>query len=279
MPRRHVTRRSRSAPPPAGRQHARPAGRGSAARRTSTGSGGSRARSPGRRVVDGPSASRTMASWPQCTPMNTAISDRPTQPCRIERCGRSGATSPATTSGSTSSASATATSSPPSCAKMRCGFLPRLRNRKLAPSCPLPALARLMRSSAAQAIALRRARRGPPSARGDGADRRHRMARERCARCPIEEALAFMEQRAAAIRDGTRARVRLAARASAIVHRRHQRRPRRTVQPAGLSGLRGRARRALHLSRPRPAGRLCHARPRKARKGHPLLRPSPRSNG
>ena len=35
-------------------------------------------------------------------------------------------------------------------------------------------------------------------------------------------------------------------------------------------------RRPLHLSRPRPARRLCHARPRKARQGHPPLRPPAR---
>ena len=40
-----------------------------------------------------------------------------------------------------------------------------------------------------------------------------------------------MEERAAAIRAGTRARMHLAARAPAAVHRRDQRRSRRTVQP------------------------------------------------
>ena len=82
---------------------------------------------------------------------------------------------------------------------------------------------------------------------------------------PYPDALAEMEARAAAVRAGDGARTGLAARASALVHRRHQRRPGRTVQPARLPGLRSRARRALHLSRPGPARRLSPARPRKAR--------------
>ena len=84
--------------------------------------------------------------------------------------------------------------------------------------------------------------------------RRHRMAGQRRARVPIAEALAFMEERAAAIRAGDGARMRLAARASALVHRRHQRRSGRAVQPARLSRLRGRPRRPLHLSRARASG-------------------------
>ena len=93
---------------------------------------------------------------------------------------------------------------------------------------------------------------------------------------PYADALAFMERARRGDSRRHRARMRLAARASALVHRRHQRRPGRAFQSAGLSGVRGRPRRALHLSRPRPAGRLCHARPRTARPRHPPLRPRPR---
>ena len=73
-----------------------------------------------------------------------------------------------------------------------------------------------------------------------------------------------------------RERTGLAARASAAIHRRHQRRSGRAVQSDGLPGLRSRPRRALHLSRPRPARRLPGPGPGKARARHPLLRPCAR---
>ena len=85
-----------------------------------------------------------------------------------------------------------------------------------------------------------------------------------------------MEQRAAAIREGTARECVWLLEHPPLVHRRHQRRPCRAHQPARFPGVRSRPRRPLHLSRPGPARRLRDARPRKARKGHPLLRPFPR---
>ena len=62
----------------------------------------------------------------------------------------------------------------------------------------------------------------------------------------------------------------LAAGAPPALHLRHQRQGRRPARPA-LSDVRHRARRAAHLSRPRPAGGLCHARPEAAAAGRPGL--------
>ena len=86
---------------------------------------------------------------------------------------------------------------------------------------------------------------------------------------PYEEALAFMDERAAADPRRRGARMRVAARTSALVHRRHQRRPGRAINPLGLPVYEAGPRRALHLSRARPAGRLCDARPRQARPRRP----------
>ena len=63
---------------------------------------------------------------------------------------------------------------------------------------------------------------------------RHRMARQR-APVPYDEALAFMERARRRDPRRHRARVRLAARASAAVHRRHQRRSGRAYQSARIS--------------------------------------------
>ena len=73
-----------------------------------------------------------------------------------------------------------------------------------------------------------------------------------------------MEARVADIRAGRAARAGLAAGASAALHRGHQR---QAAGPAAADALsrpcRG-PRRAIHLSRPRPARGLCHARPARA---------------
>ena len=70
--------------------------------------------------------------------------------------------------------------------------------------------------------------------------------------------------------------MRLAAGAPAVVHGGNQRRARRAVQSTEFPRLRSRARWPLYLSRSGPARRLRHAGPRKAREGHPLLRPRAR---
>ena len=74
---------------------------------------------------------------------------------------------------------------------------------------------------------------------------------------PYPEALAAMEARAAAIRAGEAGELVWLLEHPPLYTAGHQRRPGRIVQPAGLSGLRGRPRRPLHLSRAGPAGRLC----------------------
>ena len=94
---------------------------------------------------------------------------------------------------------------------------------------------------------------------------------------PYPDALAEMEARAVAVRDGHGART--ASGCSSI-------RPcsppgpapirAELFNPLGFPVYRSRARRALHLSRPGPARRLPRARPRKARQGHPPLRPCAR---
>ena len=89
--------------------------------------------------------------------------------------------------------------------------------------------------------------------------------------CSYEEAVAAMEARAAAIAAGTRAGAGLAARAPAALHRRHQRQAGRPARRA-LPGPRHRARRAVHLSRARPARRLRDARPQAPRPGRAPLR-------
>ena len=130
-------------------------------------------------VVDGPSASRTMASC-AITPMNTAISERARPPMPIE-VSVVGATTPATTSGSTSSASATETSSPPSCVKMRRDSSHACETETRAIMPRSPAFGGVMRGPAGlgNRLAARARDRHLPS---HGVDRRRRMARERCAR-------------------------------------------------------------------------------------------------
>ena len=73
-----------------------------------------------------------------------------------------------------------------------------------------------------------------------------------------------------------RARARLAARASAALHRRDQRARRGSARPAASAGASHRPRRPLHLSRARPAHRLCHARSRPPRRRCALPCPSAR---
>ena len=64
-----------------------------------------------------------------------------------------------------------------------------------------------------------------------------------------------------------RRRARLAARASAALHGRHQRALSRPADAGALPGVRCRPRRPVHLSRPRPARRLPDARPAAAGPG------------
>ena len=75
---------------------------------------------------------------------------------------------------------------------------------------------------------------------------------------PYEEALAFMEERAAAIRAGDGS---ASASGCSSIRRCSPPGPAPTRPScstrSAFPGLRGRARRPLHLSRPRPAGRLC----------------------
>ena len=77
------------------------------------------------------------------------------------------------------------------------------------------------------------------------------------------------EARVAAIRAGTRGGAGLAGGAPAALHRRHLGPRRGPAGPRPLPHFRGRARRAVDLSRPRPARRLCDARP------HPAARQVP----
>ena len=77
---------------------------------------------------------------------------------------------------------------------------------------------------------------------------------------PYEAACALMAQRVDAIAAGKAAGARLAARASAALHGRHQRQGRRPDRARALSGASHRPRRPVHLSRARPARRLRHAR-------------------
>ena len=70
---------------------------------------------------------------------------------------------------------------------------------------------------------------------------------------------------------GDARRAGLAGRASAALHRRHQRRRGRPSRRRPLPGLPDRPRRPVHLSRPRPAGGLCHARPQPARSRPPQI--------
>ena len=71
---------------------------------------------------------------------------------------------------------------------------------------------------------------------------------------------------------GQRAGDGLAGRAPAALHGRHQRQDRGSGRARPVSGVQGRARRRIHLSRPRPAGRLCHARPEAPARGCARLR-------
>ena len=84
---------------------------------------------------------------------------------------------------------------------------------------------------------------------------------------PYDEALATMEARVADIRAGRARRARLAAGASAALHRRDQRQGRRPAAADALSRPCRRARRAIHLSRAGPARGLCDARPAPAPPG------------
>ena len=85
-----------------------------------------------------------------------------------------------------------------------------------------------------------------------------------------------MEQRAAAIRAGAARECIWLLEHPPLFTAGTSADPAELFNPSGFPGLRGRPRRPLHLSRSRPARRLCDARPRKARKGHPLLRPCAR---
>ena len=78
---------------------------------------------------------------------------------------------------------------------------------------------------------------------------------------PYPEAVAAMEARVEAMLAGTRGRARLAARASAALHRRHLGAGRGPALARPLPGLCQPARRRVHLPRAGPAGGLRHARP------------------
>src|SRR5690348_2409432 len=106
----------------------------------------------------------------------------------------------------------------------------------------------------------------------DGNPDRHRMARERragalCRGAGVHGAARRRDPR------GDGEGMHLAPRTPTTLHGGNERGPRRAVQSAGFPGLRSRPRGTLHLSRAGAARRLRDARPRKARKGHPLLRP------
>ena len=96
------------------------------------------------------------------------------------------------------------------------------------------------------------------------------------ARCPTRRRWRSWKQRVADIRAGRAARARLAARTSAALHRGHQR---QAAGPAAAHALsrpcRG-PRRAVHLSRARPARGLRHARPARPPPGRAALRVRPR---
>ena len=89
--------------------------------------------------------------------------------------------------------------------------------------------------------------------------------------CPTRRRVATMDARAAAIADGRAPGAGLAARASAALHRRHQRQGRGADRGA-LSRAHDRPRRPVHLSRPRPARGLRDARPQAARPRRAPLR-------
>ncbi len=92
------------------------------------------------------------------------------------------------------------------------------------------------------------------------------------------DALAAMETRVAEIAAGDKPGAGVAAGAPAALYRGHQRGAGRADRSA-LSGVRDWPRRPLHLSRSRPAGRLCDARSQAARRRSPPLRVRRWKNG
>ena len=139
---------------------------------------------------------------------------------------------------------------------------------------PLSMFAALMRSDAERATALAAPSRESHVAGVSSPDEIEWRVSD--APVPYEEALAFMEQRAAAIRDGTARECVWLLEHPPLFTAGTSADPAELFNPARFPGLRGRSRRPLHLSRPRPARRLCDARPRTAREGHPPLRPRAR---
>ena len=110
--------------------------------------------------------------------------------------------------------------------------------------------------------------------------RRRSNGRSRRTRCPIPMPSTAMEEAGRRHSRGAGARASVAAGAPAALYRGHERAGPRSARSARSPGLQDGPWRPIHLSRPRTAGGLRHARPRRApTHGPPLLRARLWNNG